>query len=70
MIRLVNNVSYMTRGLLDHSLVTVILEMGEAKYLREGRISPLWMELIEKTDEVLTALRELLNKTKVLHQRG
>lgn len=60
MIPIVRNVSYMTRGLSDYSPMKVILETGEGNYMREGRINPQWMELIEEPQEVLRAIREFV----------
>lgn len=57
----VKNVSYMPRGLSDHSPVTVSVELGESNCPRELKISPFWMELIGEPAEVLTTLREFVD---------
>lgn len=57
-IPIVKNVSYMPRGLSDHSPMTASLEIGEGNHLREWRISLSWMELMEEPQDVLSALRE------------
>lgn len=50
----VKSLSYMSRGLSDHSPVTASLELGEGTHSREWRTSPFWMDLMGDPQEVLT----------------
>lgn len=57
---IVKNLSYMSRGLLDHSPVTASLEIGEGNHLQEWRIGPLWMKLMGEPQAVLMAYGEFV----------
>lgn len=56
---MIKNVSYMARGLSDHSPVTLSIDLRESHRPGEWKISPFSMELIGKPDEVLIAFRRI-----------
>lgn len=53
MMSMIKNVKYRPRGLLDHSPLTVSLELGERNHPGKWRISPFLIELMGEPNKVL-----------------
>lgn len=60
MLQTIKNISYLPRGVSDHSPLVLVLNLGEKRVLRTWRINPYWLEIIKKSDEVLPKLREFV----------
>lgn len=59
-LQITDRISYLPRGISDHSLVVVTLKLGGNKLRKEWKMNPYWFELIKETNGVLPKLSDFI----------
>lgn len=57
--QIIKDIAYQPRGVSDHSLMMVSVNLEGKKTLGVWKINPFWFEVLGNTDEVICKVREL-----------
>lgn len=60
MLRLIKKIEYWPRGVSDHSPLILTVNLHDRCTPRMWTINPLWMELMEKPEEITLRLKEFV----------